>query len=165
MKLCNFFLSHVKQCKCRNQYIYMVLCSHVKQCKCKTLPPPPPPPPPHFRTSNGPLQKNSHQNMHPQLWICKKVWSLKVYNRKYHKIICKFKNIASNSEFGHKQGEIQKKTCKKNTLSLKGEEGGGTQKTINFSDTLSFTLFFILPECVLPLLLHMFSLLLHVQLL
>jgi hypothetical protein len=56
-------------------------------------------------------------------------------------IIKKHQNI----EFGHKQGEIIKKTCKKKDINIQGGEGE-TQKTINFSDKLSFNLSFISPE-------------------
>jgi len=59
--------------------------------------------------------------------------------------------------FGHTQGEIFKKTFKKEKKSI---EGGEIHKTINFGGKLSFILSFIFPECcALQLLLHIFLML------
>jgi hypothetical protein len=61
---------------------------------------------------NGPLKKKTIRTFtHNQLiWICKKVRSLKVYNKVIHKIK---KTQHQNPKFGHKQGEIKKKITRK----------------------------------------------------
>jgi hypothetical protein len=50
---------------------------------------------------NGPLQKKTIKTFtHNQLiWICKKLWSLKIYNEVIHKIK---KTQHQNPKFGHK---------------------------------------------------------------
>jgi hypothetical protein len=48
-----------------------------------------------------------------------------------------------NPEFGHTQGEIQKKTAQQ-YISIQG--GDETQKPINFGGKLSFILSFLFPE-------------------
>jgi hypothetical protein len=66
-----------------------------------------------------------------------------------------------NPELGHKQGEVQKKTCKNKYISI--QRGDETQKTINFGGKLSFILSFFPFSRAPPLLLHIFSLLLTVH--
>jgi di/tripeptidase len=51
-----------------------------------------------------------------------------------------------NPEFGHTQGEIQKKKPAKKYISIQG--GVETKKTINFGGKLSFILSFIFPLLV-----------------
>jgi len=61
-----------------------------------------------------------------------------------NRVICKGRKTQhQNPEFGHTQGEIQKKTCKKVYLHSTGDE---TQKTINFGGKLSVILSFLFPE-------------------
>ncbi len=52
----------------------------------------------------------------------------------YNRVICKVRKTQhQNPEFGHTQGEIQKKNLQKSTLAF--QQGGGgveAQKTINF---------------------------------
>jgi hypothetical protein len=58
-------------------------------------------------------------------------------NRAIHKVM---KTQHQNPAFGHKQGEIQKTHAKK-YISIRGR--GETQKTINFCDKQSFTVFLL----------------------
>ncbi len=62
-------------------------------------------------------------------------------NRVIHKVR---KTQHQNPEFGHTQGEIQKKKPAKKYISIQG--GDETQKTINFGGKLSFILSFLCPE-------------------